>query len=418
VSAPSVWILNHYAVTPDLPGGTRHIDLGRELAKRGWHVTIFASSFQHHDHREAKLVPGEMWKLETVDGVRFVWIRTTPYAGNSLRRVLNMTSFMLRAWWIGRRLPATSAGIEIPKVVVGSSVHPLAVVAAWRLARRHRARFVMEVRDLWPETLVDMGELRAGSLTWKVLRSLMDFLYRRSDAVITVLPHAGEAIAARGVPEERIAWIPNGTNVERFDPAPRVRAPGAPFVVMYVGAHGRANALDVLLGAARIAQTQAGDAVRFVLVGDGPEKPRLVEEATRLGLTNLVFRPPVPKDAVPRTLADADATVAVLLDLPLYRYGTSLNKLADYLAAGRPILLAGAAKNNPVAEERCGLSVPPGDPEALASAALELAAATPERRAEMGRRARAYAKAHHDWDLLAERFAGVLDGVVARGHKP
>ncbi len=411
--ARSVWIVNHYAVTSDLPGGTRHVDLGRELAKRGWQVTLFASSFQHYDHREAKLAPGETWKLEKVDGVTMVWIRTTPYAGNDARRVRNMVSFMLRAWWVGRRLPRAAREIQAPDVVIGSSVHPLAVVAAWRLARRYRARFVMEVRDLWPETLIDMGELRERSLAARGLHALVDFLYHRADRIITLLPRAGEAIAARGVPAERIAWIPNGVNVDRFDPRPRTRNPGDPFTVMYLGAHGRANALDALLEAAKLVQAEAGAAVRFVLIGDGPEKSHLREEAKRLGLENVEFRPPVPKEAVPRALEGADAAVAVLLDLPLYRYGISLNKLYDYLAAGRPMILAGNPVNSPVAEAQCGLSVPPGDPRALAEAVLELAKAPPERLAEMGRRGRTYAKTYHDWSLLADRFADVLEEVVA-----
>jgi hypothetical protein len=115
----NLWIFNHYAITPDLPGGTRHYDLARELAKREHQVTIFASGFQHSCHREMRLAPGERWKVEDVDGVRFVWIKTFPYQRNNWRRVLSMVSYMLRAWWLGWRLPKLSPEIEKPDMIIG-----------------------------------------------------------------------------------------------------------------------------------------------------------------------------------------------------------------------------------------------------------------------------------------------------------
>jgi len=405
----TLWILNHYAVTPDLPGGTRHFDLGRELVQQGWRVVLFASSFQHHDHREAKLSRGERWRLEEVEGVSIVWIRTTPYVRNDWRRVLNMVSFAVRAWRIGRSLPRREPRVRRPDVVIGSSVHLLTVLAAWRLARRHKAQFIMEVRDLWPETLIEMGEVKRHSLVTRLLRVLERFLYLRADRIITLLPRAHEYIESRGIPSRKVVWIPNGVDVTRFEPVPVRHATGDPFTVMYLGAHGQANALGVVLESAKLVQDQAKERVRFVLVGDGPEKPRLMKEAGRLSLSNVEFRNAVPKTDVPKTLAEADATVLVLNDLPLYRYGISLNKLFDYLAAARPIILAGNPANNPVAEARCGLSVPPGDPRALAEAVIELLGTPSSERDEMGKRGRAYVEAHHALPILARRLAQCLE---------
>lgn len=141
----NLWIFNHYAHPPDLPGGTRHFDLGRELVKRGHKVTIFASSFHHYLHKEVRLKPGEQWKLEDIEGLRFVWIRTPPYQRNDNRRVQSMLVYALRAWRLGQKLGPV---LGRPDVVIGSSPHPFASLAAYWVARHHQTPFVMEVRDL------------------------------------------------------------------------------------------------------------------------------------------------------------------------------------------------------------------------------------------------------------------------------
>lgn len=407
-----VWIFNHYAHGEDVPGGTRHYDLARELVKHGYQVTIFASNLQRAGHRETRLAPGERWKAEDVDNVRFVWIRTFPYQRNDWRRVLSMVSYMLRTWWLGRRLPKLSPSIEKPDVIIGSSVHLLAVLAACLVAKHHRARFIMEVRDLWPQTLIDMGEMSERNPVTKILQFLERFLYERAERIIVVAPSMGEYISDRGIRKEKIVWISNGVDLSRFKDSAARDLSDNRFKAMYLGAHGRANALDVLLDAAKVAQDQGHQEIEFILVGDGPEKPRLVERARELGLTNMRFRDPIPKTEVPKALGDATATLLVLHDLPLYRYGISLNKLFDYLAAGKPLIIAGDPVNNPVKQTHCGLTVPPRNPEALAEAIIELSRMPTEEREAMGRRGREYVEKHHAIPVLAERLVQCIDEIM------
>jgi len=407
----NIWIFNHYAHPPDLPGGTRHYDLGQELVKRGYQVTIFASSFHHYLHRETRLQPRERWKIEDVNGIKFVWLRTPPYWRNDWRRVRNMVAFALRAWWLGRKLPKLAPDVGKPDVVIGSSPHLLTPLAAYWVAKHHRARFVMEVRDLWPQTIVDMGELSEHHPIIKALQTLERFLYCWAERIITLLPLAHEYIAACGVPREKIVWIPNGVDLSLFDRAAVPKASQEGFRVMYLGAHGQANALDVLLQAAKIVQDQGYEDIRVILVGDGPEKPKLMALARELGLRNVEFREPVPKAEAPRTLCIADATVFILHDLPLYNYGISLNKLFEYLAASKPLILAGRPANNLVEEARCGLTVPPRDPQALADAVIKLSQMPKEEREAMGRRGREYVEKHHAIPALAEKLIRCLAGI-------
>jgi len=270
----------------------------------------------------------------------------------------------------------------------------------------------MEVRDLWPQTIVDMGELREWNPLTKLLRTLEMFLYRRAERIVVLAPRMGEYISARGISEGKIGWIPNGVDLTRFEDTQLQSPSGDEFRVMYLGAHGQANALDVLLWAAKVLQDWGDDAIRFTLIGDGPEKLRLIKLAKELRLNNVEFRDPVKKANVPKVLHEADAAVFILNDLPLYKYGISLNKLFDYLAAKKPLILAGNPVNNPVEEADCGLTVPPGDPEALAAAVIRMREMEDDERQVMGQRGHEYVRQHHDVTVLAGKLIRCLEEVT------
>src|SRR5712692_6278737 len=191
-----IWILNHYASPPDRPAGTRHYEFGRVLAAQGHEITIFASSFSHFSRQEERLALGERARVEWVDGVRFVWVRTTRYTRNDLRRVGNMLSYAVGVVLTQRRFSR-------PDVVVGSSVHLAAVAAAWLIARARRVPFVFEVRDLWPQTLIDMGALRERGVAARMLRGAERFLYQQARVVITLLRRARNSTRKNFLRSER-----------------------------------------------------------------------------------------------------------------------------------------------------------------------------------------------------------------------
>ena len=407
----NIWWINHYAVGPSHVGGTRHYSLGRELVRCGHDVTIVAASFNHFAHSAVALAPGASCRVESVDGVRFVWLRSLPYDRSGAKRLWSMLRFAraVRSVRSGESVPA-------PDIILGSSPHPFAALAACRLAERYAVPFVLEVRDLWPRTLIELGGLspRHPLVVW--LDRIEHTLYGKAASVISVLPGLGEHIAAHGGDAGKVVWVPNGIDLELLPrPSPRpVESPSASrFTVMYAGSHGPANALDTVLDAARRVERSAVP-VAFVLVGDGPEKERLRRRAEAEGLHHVRFEAPRPKRDLYALLASADAFVATLRNSPLYRSGMSLNKLFDYLALGRPTIFGADVERNPIAESGAGFVVPPEDGAAMAAALTQLAALDGNERAEMGRKGRAYVELHHNCARLAERLSTNLEEVASR----
>jgi glycosyltransferase involved in cell wall biosynthesis len=182
------------------------------------------------------------------------------------------------------------------------------------------------------------------------------------------------------------------------------------FTIMYLGGLVQSNKIDCVLDAARILQERAEGRVRFVFVGDGTDKHRLVRRAEDLHLRNVEFRGLVPKTKLAEVMSEADAFVFSLQKLRLYEYGISLNKMCDYLASGRPILFAGEASYNPIRDAHAGLSVPPEDPLALADAVQHLMSLTAVERVKMGQNGFRHLKQYHDIRVLADRLELTLAG--------
>lgn len=399
-----VWILNHYAQEPGGAGGTRHFSLVRHLPANGWNATIIAASTDHVA-RSQRLAADEMRRLQAYDGVPFLWLKTRAYAGNGMDRIGNMLDYT-RAVLKRENL----SGLEAPDAIIGSSVHPLAAWAGRRLARRHGVPFIFEVRDLWPQTLIDMGRLSHGHPAAVALRGLEKSLYRDAARIIVLLPKAHEYIMRFGVPAEKIVWIPNGADVENF-PAQPARQPDGSFTLMYFGAHGSTNGLENLLTAMQhVRDNPAGRHIVLRLIGEGPLKSSLVAAAREKGLDNVRFEDPVPKSRIPALAAQADAFVICVRNLPgLYRFGISMNKIFDYMAAARPTIISVDAINNPIAEAGAGVTVPPENPRALADAIVNLAALPAAERAKMGEAGRRHLEENYDMERLATRLASVLD---------
>lgn len=387
----------------DEPGGTRHHELARHLAARGHRVTIIASPVSYLTGKAARQrIP---WVEHQDGGIGIEVLRAYTYAAlhrSFVHRVFSFFSFMFSSFIIG-------LGVRQVDLVWGTSPPIFQGITAWALARFKGVPFLFEVRDLWPAFAVAVGVLRNPILI-RASEWLERFLYRRADLVVINSPGFRDHVQARGA--RRIELVPNGAEAAMFDPADdgqsfrKKHGLADRFVALYAGAHGISNDLGTLLTAASFLADLPNMAI--VLVGDGKEKPSLIEQSQALGLTNVHFLPPVPKSEIPQTLAAADACIAILKPVPLYAT-VYPNKVFDYLAAGRPIVLAmQGVIREVVAEAEAGIPVIPGDARALA-AAIRYLANHPEEGRLMGRRGRQYVEEHFDRPALADRLARILE---------
>ena len=399
-----ILLVHQYLLRTDEAGMTEHYEFARHLVRAGHRVTVLAGTRSYltgADHSpSAAAEPGlEILRCR-------VWGQTHQ---SFLQRGLGFLSFTFTSFVRGLLLRNVD--------LVWSTSPPLPQVGtAWALAVIHRAPLVFEVRDLWPAVAVELGVLRNPILV-AVARWAERFLYRRARRVIVNSPGFIPSLLRAGVPPEKLALVPNGADVRRFNPSDpgvafrRAHSLQRRFVALYAGAHGLSNDLTTLLAGADLLRTDSR--IVFVLVGDGKEKPHLIAEAERMGLPNVRFLPPVPKAEMPGVLAGADCGVAILRPIPLFAT-TFPNKVFDYMAAGRPVVLAINGVIRTVVEEAgAGLAVPPGDPAALAEAIRALAA-NPQAARDMGRRGRAHAEAAFDRADLAAQMERVLREAAQR----
>jgi len=406
----TLWIINHHA------GGLgRHENFARELAGRGWRVRLFASSFIHNVFLEQKSYePGCCHLMEAAGNIGRVWIKTPPYRGNGLPRMINHLVFACRVARLGCRLDA-------PDLVIGSSAHLLAGLAAFCLAQKHHASFIFEVRDIWPQSLIDIGAIHRFSPLAIGMGVLEKFLYRKARLIVSVLPGGEEHIAGLGINRNKVIYIPNGVDLAWFDrcawensltpeQAVLFHRLKSCLVFTYAGAHGYANGLETVVKAALILHQTGVHGIHILMVGDGPDRAGLMKAAAEHGLTNITFLGALEKARVPVILRNTDVCLFHLRNSRAYRYGLSSNKLFEYMAAARPVI---AAVNAPPTPEfsRFGLHVPSDDPKALAGAMLQMAGKPPAERKLMGCCARAYVEKFHDISLLAGRLADILENL-------
>jgi glycosyltransferase involved in cell wall biosynthesis len=332
-------------------------------------------------------------------------LRTYTYAAlhkNFVHRVFSFISFMVSSFLVG-------LGVKKVDLVWGTSPPIFQGATAWLLARLKRVPFLFEVRDLWPAFAIAVGVLR-NRLLIRASLWLERFLYRHADRVMVNSPGFIQHVIERGA--RWVELVPNGVEPEMFDPQADGQAFRATnqldgkFLVAYAGAHGMSNDLGIVLQAADMLR-DAPD-IHFLFVGDGKEKASLQAQAARLNLNNVCFLPPVPKEQMGEVLAAADACIAILKPVEMYKT-TYPNKVFDYMAAGRPVVLAIDGVIRRVVEaSNAGVFVPPGDPTALAQAVRQLAGNLTQSRL-MGANGRRYVEIHFNRRILAEKLVLLLE---------
>lgn len=369
----NIWLLHPYAGGPNLGRHRRPYCMAEAFNALG-HRAIVVCARRHHLLHRIPTAAG----LERIGEVDYWFVDTPPYEGNSLSRLHNMLSFGPRFAKDAAKLAALTGR---PDIVIASSPHLFQMPAAYRVAKKFGAKFWVEVRDLWPESLVALGLSKRASPLVMWLALLERYALRRADTLLSLLANAEPHMRARGFKGD-FRWVPNGVS------PPAITAPAAhdcltridalkaagKRVIAYTGAMGPPNALEGLIDCARLLAAPHPE-IHFVLVGKGISLPEL--KARSAGLGNIDFIDEVPFAAVQGVLQRADCAVILFRGHPIYHMGISPNKLFEYALSAPRSLIACDAEALYGLESLVNTRCEPDKPEALAAAVVKTLNAPP-----------------------------------------
>jgi glycosyltransferase involved in cell wall biosynthesis len=395
-----VLLIHQAFALPDEAGGTRHFELGSRIVNEGHEFTVVASNISYLTASRHKKIQAD----ETVAGVRVLRAFTYRARKSFIGRFFCFLSFAATSVWKALR-------VRNVDLVMGTSPPIFQAASAWLVATLRRRPLLLEIRDLWPEFIIDMGKLK-NPLAIRLSRSLERFLYRQAAHLLVNSPAYVDYLISKGVAPEKITLIANGVDPAMFDPTTRGNGLRSQlgvdekFVIVYAGAVSMANNLGVLIDAAKELETDSR--IYFLIVGDGNERKQLEALVAGRNLKNITFTGAKPKQEMGNYLASADACVAILQNIPMFRM-TYPNKVFDYLAAGRPVLLAIDGVIREVVEKaEAGIFVPPGDVTRLVGA-IRYLLEHPDERAAMSARGRTFVENHFNRNEQSKQFISLIE---------
>lgn len=404
-----ILVLTHYYPPEVNAPASRLSEHARVWAQAGHDVTVVTCVPNHPTGRAYPGYRNNLWQEEERDGVRVIRLWTWLAANEGfLPRIANYVSYLLSVFLWMWRLPKAD-------VVLSTSPQFFCGLAGWLLKRKRRP-WVLEIRDLWPESIVTVGAMKRGAAI-KLLEAIERFAYRKADLVVSVtdgfVPHIRER---RG--DGPIAVIKNGVDLTTFttpDAAAESEFRAAhgltgKFVAAYVGTHGMAHRLDTVLEAAELLRERAD--IAFLLVGDGAERERLVAEVAARGLSNVVMLGQQPKAAMPAIWAASDAALVLLRRVDTFKTVIP-SKMFEAMAMACPMVLGVEGEAKALMEAGgAGIAITPESAEELAAAVTRL---TDDRAfaAQLGESGRSFVAREFDRRVLAERLLGEMQALVA-----
>ena len=390
---------------------TRAYEMASNFVRLGHQVTMLAEVPNHPSGIIPPEYKGKYFERADLDGIEVirVWVKASP-TKNFRNRMLFYLTFMINAAIAGLFMARGHYDLVYatsPPLFVGG--------AALAISGLRRIPLVFEVRDLWPESAVALGEIsNRRAIAWST--RLEEACYRKARAVVVVTQGIRQRLVERGIPPEKIFWIPNGANTDLFQFRPESRQKirlelglDDKFVAIYAGIHGVAQGLECIVDAARIAQSSSD--IHFLMIGDGPKKAEIKTLANQYKLKNLTLLPEQPREHIVDYLSAADIALIPLRNLDLFK-GALPSKMFDAWACQRPILLSvdGEARN---ILEMCsgGIFIPPEDPNELLNSLIKLKD-SPQALQDMGTAGRIFTEQHYSRKALAEQLSAVLKNLV------
>lgn len=407
----TIWIINQYGSLPTTGLGGRHRHLARELTKLGHKVSLISARWTHGTRDEAAAMSAP--EQEVFEGFKFVRIPVSKYKhAHDKKRIANWFMFALRLLKLPKKLQ------ERPDVILYSSPSLVGFLGAQRLAKKSGAKLIFEVRDIWPLTLIKVGGFSPKHPFIRFMSWIEKRAYSMSDYVISNLEGFYEHLQHFDVAKEKFSWVPNGYSEDDFqttsDEEDKVvnGIRQQPFSVTYTGALGEANAMETLLGAARLLRDQPQ--IHINIVGRGRLEDKLKRLATEYQLDNVTFWGAVEKQRVQNVLSASNVCVICWKKVDLYRYGIAANKIFDYLYSGRPIINAYSGKYDLVTKANAGLNVEAENEQALANGIYQLSKMEKQEINMMGENGKNYVQSHHNYRIIAQTLDRIVEQVTVQ----
>lgn len=400
-----IWYVSKYVAPPGRTGaGGRGYLIMRELARMGHRCVIITSDSNQLTEPPDLTMP---YLLQQVDGLDLWWVRTLRYhRAKSARRILSWLHFEWRLWCMPK------ADMPRPDVVIVSSLSLLTILNGLWLRWRHGCRLVFEIRDIWPLTITEEGGFSPRNPLVLGLGLVEKLGYSQADAIVGTMPNLSAHVAEVLGQPKSAHCIPMGVDdvalSEPEDIPPdyvQRHLPEGKFIVAHAGTIGITNALDTLLDAAQACVDL--ESVHFVVVGDGDLRAHY--QARYAHLPNLTFAPRVTKRQVQAVLSHCDLLYFSVHPSKVWRFGQSLNKVVDYMLAGKPIVASYTGFPSMINEADCGTFVPAGDVPALTAEVKRYAGMSQTQREIIGRRGRDWILEHRQYPTLARKYLALLE---------
>lgn len=350
-----IWLINNYNMLPEHGHLNRNYYFGKNLKEMGHEPIAFAGSHPHNT--ELQLITGqEKYRIYQKEPFPWVLIKTRNYEGSKKSRILSMFEFY-------RNMKAASKDFERPDAIIGSSAHPLAALLAIKLGKKYKCRKIVEIRDLWPESIVAYGVAKASNPIIKALRRFEKWIYMHADSIIFTMEGAYDYIVDQGwekdIPRSKVHYINNGVDLDLFENN-RKQFPTADedledrdsFKVIYTGSIRKANGIGILSEAAKELKDQK---IKILVWGTGDELEELKKRKNEENIDDIVYKGAAKKQEIPYILSKGDLLFLDPFDDTISKYGISSNKLFEYFAAGKPVLTNCCAKNDPAQKYGCGI---------------------------------------------------------------
>lgn len=412
-----IWIINHHASDMFFQKGGRHYALAKYLNRMGYTPTVFCSNAVH-GKGEYYFNEKYLWHRVVAKeiGTSFVFVRSRKYTGNGKDRILGMVDFYINMLRTAGQYEKKHGK---PDAIIGSSVHPLAILAGEKLARRYKVKCIAEVRDLWPESIFAYYPENAKKFYAELLYKGEKYLYDKADSVIMTWPGGVDYVRGKGwtgsKDEGKYYHLSNGVDLEEFNKCRKENIYSDPdladdgtFKFVYTGSVRKVNNIGLIVDAAGILSGKGNKGIKILIYGDGDELETLKEKCREEKLENIIFKGKVEKKYIPSILSQCDCTLMHNTSTVLDKYGQSQNKFFEYLAAGKPMLMTYSVGYSICREENCGIEIEVQNAANIAGAMEYIEGLPVSDKDRLGLNAKKVSQ-KYDYRYLAKRLADLIE---------